>query len=101
MPDGKSGIVVPDKDFRAPTYGYGGASSGETYGAMVCEHKTYYSVNYKNGKVSRITGEQAVRNARKTPVAEYASRLERVLNNQKKKAMLGEKVAQTAKMKKF
>lgn len=96
MPDGKSGIIVPDREYRQPGGNYG-LATGDTYGALVCEHKEYYSVNYKSGKVSRISGEKAVKAARKTPVEEYASRVERLLLNQKQKMKLGETMERTAK----
>lgn len=90
LPDGKSGIIIPDRDYRQP-------GAGSMYGALVCEHKEYYSVNYRSGKVSRITGEKAVKAARKSPVEEYASKVEQLLKNQKQKMKLEERMEKIAR----
>lgn len=96
MPDGKSGIIVPDTDFRAPGASFDPAA-GTMYGALVCGHKEYYSVNYQSGTVFRISGEKAVKAARKAPAEEYASRVDELLQNQKQKMKLGEKLEQAAR----
>lgn len=92
LPDGKSGIIIPDRDYRQP-------GAGSMYGALVCEHKEYYSVNYRSGKVSRITGEKAVKIARKLPVDEYVSKVEQLLQNQKQKMKLEERMEKIARKK--
>lgn len=100
LPDGQNGIIIPDSWFREPQYAVNREGHfNMRYGALVAENREYYTVNYKDGMIGKMPGKQVVEAARKTPVAEYAKRLEQVLKNEKKQMQIGKAIETAMKPK--
>lgn len=93
LPDGKNGIIVPNDKYWYNGNSYtGGNIADQPYGALLAEDRQYYCVNFKDGKVGTMTGKDAVRAARETPVKEYAKELEKLLKNEKSRIHFGKTV---------
>ena len=95
MPDGVSGIIISDKEYREPILAK--ASGYENYGALICADRNYPLVDYKTGRIYNASGRQMIAQSRKMPIQDYEKKLEAMLQNQTQKKVLQESIAKAAR----
>ncbi len=99
MPDGQSGIIISDREYREPVLAK--ASGNQQFGAFICADKNYPLVDYKTGMVYDAPGKIMITQSRKTPVADYQKKLEAMLQNQNQKKVLADSILKAARGRKI
>lgn len=95
MPDGVSGIIISDKEYREPILAK--ASGYENFGALICADKNYPLVDYKTGRIYNASGRQMIAQSRKMPIQDYEKKLEAMLQNQTQRKVLQESITKAAR----